>query len=272
MTGEKVDFKEAQDQDDPEDQDSKYERSTIEFPYGDLNDAVQVATTIHSRYGLECEPDQLAAELKQSSKSGAFRLKTAASRTFGITDNERGKLRLTDLGRNVVNAQTMRRAKADAFLAVPLYKAIYDQFRGNVLPPAPALERIMQQLGVSSKQTSRARQAFERSAEQAGYFEAGKDRLVRPGNLGEMEEKKPLDERENKGSGGDGGGTRDLHPFIRGLLETLPAPKEQWSAENRAEWLQAAAQVFKLIYKGDSDGTVTVTFKKSGTDGGSGSN
>ena len=38
----------------------------------------------------------------------------------------------------------------------------------------------MANLGVSSKQTSRARQAFERSANDAGFFQHGMDRLVMP--------------------------------------------------------------------------------------------
>ena len=51
----------------------------------------------------------------------------------------------------------------------PLYKAIYDKYRGRgVLPSqAAALEREMVGLGVSDK-VNRARQTFERSAEQAG--------------------------------------------------------------------------------------------------------
>jgi len=36
-------------------------------------------------------------------------------------------------------------------------------------------------LGVSEKQKGRARQVFERSAEQAGVFEHGKNKLVMPG-------------------------------------------------------------------------------------------
>jgi hypothetical protein len=70
-------------------------------------------------------------------------------------------------------------------------------------------------------------------------------------------------------SGSGGGGGHSLHPFIQGLLDTLPTPKSEWKAENRAEWLQAAAQVFKLIYKGDNDGTLWVSFKKAGSSGAS---
>jgi len=48
-----------------------------------------------------------------------------------------------------------------------------------------------------------------------------------------------------------GGGKRTLHPFIQGLLDTLPEQGTLWTVEGRAAWLQAAAQNFTLIYKGE---------------------
>ena len=53
---------------------------------------------------------------------------------------------------------------------------------------------------------------------------------------------------------GDGGG---YHPFIEGLLKTLPAPDTVWAIEGRAAWLEAAASVFKLLYRGD--GRISIT-------------
>ncbi len=55
-----------------------------------------------------------------------------------------------------------------------------------------------------------------------------------------------------------------MNPFIRGLLDSLPPPESEWTGEARAEWLQAAAQIFKLIYKGGEDGRVIVNFYKQG--------
>jgi hypothetical protein len=48
-----------------------------------------------------------------------------------------------------------------------------------------------------------------------------------------------------------------LHPFIEGLLKTLPDPGSDWSIGDSVKWLQAAAMLFSLIYKGD-DGRVKV--------------
>jgi hypothetical protein len=63
---------------------------------------------------------------------------------------------------------------------VPLYLSVYENFKGYTLPGAAAIEKYMRDVGVSSKQTDKARQVFLRSARQANFFEHGEDRLVRP--------------------------------------------------------------------------------------------
>ncbi len=40
-----------------------------------------------------------------------------------------------------------------------------------------------------------------------------------------------------------------LHPFFRGLLDTLPEPGEGWSLADREQWLETARNIFALIYK-----------------------
>lgn len=240
----------------------KRERSTIEFPYGDLEDALKVVTAIHTNAGLSASTDQLAAYMKQSATSGAFRLRTATAAVFRLTANERGSVTLTPLGRRVVDPAQSRQAKAEAFLAVPLYKAVYEKFKGHMLPPAAALEREIANLGVSSKQTNKARQAFERSAQQAGFFAHGNDRLVIPAGTSD----KHVDTEKGKPppppppNGGNGGGG-EHHPFITGLLQKLPPAETNWEDAERVKWLDAAVRIFDLMYQGGS-GTVVVEIKK----------
>jgi hypothetical protein len=72
-------------------------------------------------------------------------------------------------------------ARVEAFLTVPLYKKIYDEFSDSLLPDDIGLEARLQRFGVTRNETSRARQVFARSAEQAGLFDAGsRDRLIKP--------------------------------------------------------------------------------------------
>src|SRR5262249_54232740 len=139
------------------------ERSTIQFPYNDLEDAVAIAKAVHENAGLSCTIDQLAAYLRNSLTSGAFRLRVGNAAIFGLTENERGEVKLTPLGRRIVDATQEAQAKADAFLAVPLYSRIYEHYKGFTLPGSAALEKFMREVGVAAKQTGKARQAFMRS-------------------------------------------------------------------------------------------------------------
>jgi len=256
MTGEKVDFKQAAAK---QGDGQKRTRSTIQFPYGDLQDAEEIAAAIHGNAGEKCTVDQLAAYVKQSAKSGTFRLRLSATSIFGITENQRGEVMLTELGRRILDPATQRKALAEAFMNVPLYQEIYSKYKGYMLPPAKALEREMANFGVSSKQTGKARQAFERSAQRAGFFEHGNDRLVMPAGLDNKTETIRIGEKPKLGGGGNGGDDK-LDPFIQGLLNRLPKADSEWPVKDRAEWLQAAAQVFKLIYKGD-EGSIKIEFQ-----------
>lgn len=255
----------------------KHERSTIAFPYSDLDTAVEVAMALYNRSGHGgCGLDELAAELNQT-LSGAFRVKIGTAKTFGLIEKDgRSTFRLTELGRKLTTPTGERAARVEAFLAVPLYDAIYQKYRGHFLPPRRALEREMEALGVSGKQTDKARHAFERSARQAGFFESGDDRLVKPrvesgsespSEVGHTPPEEPArDETSDLPTRHVSGGADNLHPFIEGLLQSLPEPGSQWSAEDRASWLQAAAYIFKLIYKGDGTVEIKAPSRKQNSD------
>lgn len=232
--------------------DVKRERSTIQFPYGDLDNAIEVVKAVYSVGGSSCTLDQVAAALGQAAKGGAFQLRMTYPRIFGLANVEKGEISLTELGQKIVDPTQEASARVDAFLNVPLYKAIFEKYKGYTLPPPVALEREMLNLGVSSKQTDKARQAFDRSAKQAGFYSFGADRLVIPSLKGNKPEGKPLEDKPPTSIGADNGGGGNIggyHPFIEGLLKTLPAPDSNWSAEDRKKWLTTAENIFGLIYK-----------------------
>ena len=79
-----------------------------------------------------------------------------------------------------VDPQKGAAAKVEAFLTVPLYRAIYDRYAGSLLPNNIGLEKEMTELGVAAKQADKARQAFQRSAAEAGFFRQGSNKLVKP--------------------------------------------------------------------------------------------
>lgn len=157
------------------------ERSSIAFPYGDLEMAIEVANALHNHGGGRGDLDSLAAWMgHESSKSGGFRLKVYTARDFGLIEIEKQSVSLLPLGRRIIDPGTREAARVEAFLHVPLYAAVYDAYKGGLLPKDIGLENQMQTLGVAKKQTSKARQVFARSAGQAGFFAFGTDRLVKP--------------------------------------------------------------------------------------------
>lgn len=227
------------------------QRSTIDFPYLSLEVAEEVATAVFERCGHSlCEIDELAAQMKQN-VSGAFRQKMAAARTFDLVIREgRGAFALTETGKKIVVDGTAAEGRIEAFLSVPLYAAIFEKYRGHALPPLKALEREMESLGVARKQTDKARQAFERSAQYAGFFEAGRDRLVKP-RIGVSEQPSAESERETAGDANDDANGSEpplVDPIIQGLLARLPKTGSVWPESERKLWLTLLEGSFKLIY------------------------
>lgn len=247
------------------------ERSSIEFPYTDLDNAVEVVKAVHNAGGTACEFDQLAAELNVEAKGGGFRLRVNGAKTFGLINYERGgRISLTETGRQMIDAQFERSARVAAFLAVPLYLRVYEQFKGGPLPPQAGLERSIEGMGVGAKVKDRARQVLLRSAKQAGFFEAAADRLVKPS----IRTESPAADRSDssgtgdqgtaKGGGGNGSGGGKEHPLIHGLLMTLPEPGTDWAAADRVNWLTMASSIFTMIYKDKSPAKITIKEEKQG--------
>ncbi|MGC2639813.1 MAG: hypothetical protein WA294_21700 [Acidobacteriaceae bacterium] len=237
-------------------------RSTIEWPYFSLDDVTKLAKGIFE-LGGSCTIDQLAGHLNQAASGGAFRLKVQAARTFGLVKSVQGKLSLSELGTRVLEPEAAAAARVEAFFAVPLYRALYDSYRGKALPPSAGLEVAIVNLGVAPKQKEKARQAFQRSASDAGFFAYGSGKLVEPVLTPTKQSTEPARTKEQTseqvpprndttGSNGGGGGGGGYHPLIEGLIKALPPQATLWPIEARKKWLQAAAMNFDYVYNGDT--------------------
>jgi hypothetical protein len=242
------------------------ERSTIEFPYVDIDNAQEIVRGIHAVGGTACTYEQLAAHLGQEPKGGGFRLRVNGTKTYGFIDYERGgTIKILDLGFQVMEASEERAAKVQAFLNVPLYAKVHEEFKGRQLPPQAGLERALRNFGVGPKVADRARQVMLRAAKQAGFMDLQADRLTLPPV--KMPEKAPEKKSETTPKpGGSGGGGEGLHPLIQGLFVTLPKPGESsWSVQERMDWLVMANSILKNVYKSQDQGDVTITLKGTTT-------
>ena len=229
------------------------ERSSIRFPYGDLDDALELARVIHANFGFECSLDQLAGAMGYN-VSGAFRNKIATAATFGLLETIRGgQVQLTELGSRALDPQTEDAAKVEAFLAVPLYAAVFERFKGRNLPHDQGFEHELGRLGVSPKVSAKARQSLQRSAEQAGFFRHGRERLVKPGpTMPAVASVEPDESPHTRPAPARSESTLPVrHPLLVGLWQELPDPKAgSFDAQRQREWLDAAQVVLRLLYGG----------------------
>jgi hypothetical protein len=208
-----------------------------------------------------------------SAGNGTFITKIATARIFGLITNVQGKYDLTDIGASIIDSDEKRQkeARAKAFLAVPLYRRVYEEFKGRQLPPRPrGLEQAFAKFGVPPKQTYIARLAFDKSAKQAGFFGTGPERLIEPIIGASMGDKSVgLIGVSAVGTAGEivhvagvgsapSGDDLDLDPLVRGLLRRLPKPGENWELEKRARWLQTLAANFDMVYVANENGKLIV--------------
>jgi len=236
------------------------EQAQVAFPYVDADAAISVVQALFGAGGVPLTRDQLAGAMKLAPASGGFAWKVGAARLYGLIEQKDGRNSLTDLGFAVVDEARGKEARAQAFLNVPLYRRVYDEFKGKQLPPRPhGLAQAFVRFGVPAKQRDKARLAFERAARQTGFFDHGSERLVEPIITGGAA---PLSDRGNEPPPMDRNLSRapapqrkGYHPFIEGLLESLPAPQAVWPQAERTKWLRAAADIFELMYRGEQNAT-----------------
>ena len=245
-------------------------RSTVEFPYFDLDGAVEIAQAIRELGVSSCEQTSLAAKLSMAPDGGGFRMRIITAKIFNLISYGRssnGIIELTEIGKMIAEPQTEKRGRVDSFMSVSLYKTLFERLKGQTMPPPVAIEGLMQTLGVAPKQKDRARQVFLRSAKQASLFEIAPDRLTypvmfntgnaTPNSTSEIHEKHKSSDEENKKT------HKSLHPFIQGLIQKLPEPDSEWDLVARAKWLTTAANIFDLMYSPGSDTGLKVTLEGS---------
>ena len=228
-------------------------RSKIAFPYLHLEGCIEIAQAVHTVGGHACEWNQVAAQAKQSAKGGAFRQKMLSARVFGLLEYKGQHVELTPIGQRSLDPQTTKLGRVQAFLTVPLFRRMYEQLEGQLLPPHAAIQHQMESAGVAPKQTEKARQVFLRSARDAGFFEINSDRLAKPSTSDQPEQSGGTGVREkqtadHRTSGGESEG-RLHHPLIEALLAQMPPPGTKWEQARCVMWLQAILLSLGMIYE-----------------------
>ena len=183
----------------------------IRFPFYTLADSLAVAETIHKHGGGTASRDQLAAFLGYSSvRNGAFLSRVASARTFNLITSERGgDFVMTPLAQKIlqpVYPEQTDEGLVEAFLSVPLFKAIYEEQKGKELPPEFGLKNLLRtKYGIAGRTTDVAYKALMESADQAKFFatRGTKTHLIMPTVSRRSEEPESASESPGPGDRGD---------------------------------------------------------------------
>lgn len=229
------------------------ERSTILFPYMNLDVVVPLPKAVYAWGARTCERGQLAGQLKMAPDGGQFRQKLQNARTYGLLNYSGQSVELTEVGVRLCDPATEKEALVQAFLSVPLFEQVYERLRDHPLPPDAAIQRQMIEMGVAPKQAQRARRAFKSSARTAGFFEIASDRLVRPhtsGSNGQFGKDDSGTKEVNQHSGGGDEPPRGgIHPLVQALLAEMPEAGTRWEKDHCVTWLKMMLLSLGMIYE-----------------------
>jgi hypothetical protein len=121
-------------------------REQRSYPSRSLEDALKIVYAIKQyNGGNPWPPADVAEAVGISQRSSNFQFLTAAARDYElIVGNVRSDaLALTDLGRRVAyaeGAQQEEELKIQAFFKVPIFKAVFEHYKGSTLPEAKYLK------------------------------------------------------------------------------------------------------------------------------------
>lgn len=121
------------------------------FPSVTLEEALKIPIKIKElNGGNPWAPSDIAqAATNGSAKNSSFFYLTAAARDYGLTDGTRdaSKIGLAEIGRKFVyagNEDSERQALQDAFFNVPIFKNVYNHYKGSTLPDLKYLGNTLQ--------------------------------------------------------------------------------------------------------------------------------
>lgn len=253
-------------------------RSSVAFPYYSLEKSIDVPKVIHERAGGRCGRGQLAGLLSYSGvKNGGFLTRMSAAKLFGLIEENGDTITLTDRAKKIISPvrpTDAEQAKLDAFMAVELYRKVFEDFDGHTLPSADGLSNLfLTQYKIVPNQVAPALRNLMESADNAGLFKVAGNRskLIRPiirNDGAPPSAPAPAPSPENStetgqdnlaanrggpknGSNGNGHPGPDLsgvHPALVGLIQNLPPIGASLGPKRRAALIDAFKHTINFIY------------------------
>lgn len=258
-------------------------RSDVAFPYFSLDKSIEVPKLIHERAGGRCGRGQLAGLLGYSGvKNGGFLTRMSAAKMFGLIEENAETITLTERAKKIlspVRPTDAEQAKLDAFLAVELFRKVFEDFDGHTLPAADGLSNLfLTQYKIVPNQVAPALRNLMDSAESAGLFKVAGNRskLIRPiirndsnalpaapaphPAVADDDQDEGLSRAQRNttrsGSGAYGHSGPDLsgvHPALIGLIQNLPPVGATLGPKRRAALIDAFKHTINFIYPEEED-------------------
>jgi hypothetical protein len=253
-------------------------KSEVAFPYFDLEKSIEVARVMHARAGGRCDRMQLASFLGYSGiKNGGFLTRVSAAKMFGLIEELNDSIVLSERAKKIifpVRPIDASQAKLDAFLSVELFRRVFDEFEGQVLPTEAGLTHLFaNNYKIVPLQIKSAIRNLMESAESAGIFlvAGNRSKMMRPilnesafllssSHIATQETQLKVDKNNEVDRSSDiyvANGSESLsnaiHPALLGLLKDLPKIGEKLGPKRRISLIEAFKSSINFIYPEEED-------------------
>lgn len=242
-------------------------RSELRFPSYNLDESIKVPKAVHAQGGGSCSLEHLATYLNyKGTNNGAFVSKVGAARMFGLLQKSGNLFAPTQLGHQLLSPvypHEVKQGLVEAFFNVPLFKRIYDDFKGRELPPEAGLKNAMRsQYGILDSRIDLAYRVLIDSAETAGLFATrggARTHLIIPQIAGGVSKAHVQPEEQAQTSAFNGGSSTtmvlDVDPIMPGNPNRfMGVGGSAAMADVKARYLSTLIEVFESkSAKGEMD-------------------
>ncbi len=123
------------------------QRSVYLFPAYGFTTALDIASRVEESGGGILTEETLAINLGLSAKSSGFRLKSLSARQFQLIGKQGDTLTTTPVAKAIfkpTSSEDALRGYREAFLSIPLFKAVAERYKGQRLPDSQTLRNVLE--------------------------------------------------------------------------------------------------------------------------------